>query len=174
MDSGGNDSKEGNNGSAVPEDLHGKVTFTTPGVDDGKVQKKFTCDGEGKQPSVKIEEAPSKTEFYALTLTDPDAPGDTFTHWIIWNIPTGKEVPSGLPKSKKVMDGARQGLNSNRKVGYTPPCPPAGHDPHRYVFTAYALSSELDVDGGAKKKDVVEAIEDKAVGRGRTTGTYGR
>ncbi|MHB0911880.1 MAG: YbhB/YbcL family Raf kinase inhibitor-like protein [Armatimonadota bacterium] len=104
----------------------------------GRIPKRYTCDGEGVSPPLSWDGAPFGTKSYALVLEDPDAPRGPFTHWIVWNIPLemlGLEE-GGLPSA------TRQGVNDAGSIGYAPPCPPRGT--HRYVFTLYALDSELE------------------------------
>ena len=65
-------------------------------------------------------------------MDDPDAPGGTFVHWLIWNIPSGtREIPQGFKN-------AFMGLTDFGQPGYGGPCPPPGK-PHTYRFKLYAL-----------------------------------
>jgi Raf kinase inhibitor-like YbhB/YbcL family protein len=66
-----------------------------------------------------------------------------------------------------------QGTNSFNKIGYDGPCPPAGH-PHRYIFTLYALDQSLEIQAGASKKQVLNALEGHILVRGELTGIYQR
>ena len=103
-------------------------------------------------------------------LEDPDAPGGTFVHWTVFDIPRGD---SGL-RAGQVPAGAREGENSSGKRGYRGPCPPEQDRPHRYVFLVYALKSALGLDAGAPPADVRAAIGRAAIARGQLTGRFGR
>jgi Raf kinase inhibitor-like YbhB/YbcL family protein len=73
---------------------------------------------------------------YALVLHDPDAPGGTFYHWAVWDIPPATNMlAESLQKTGTISTpaGAKQS-----GTGYSGPCPP-GNAVHTYVFTLYAL-----------------------------------
>jgi hypothetical protein len=58
----------------------------------------------------------------AWLVEDPDAPGGTFIHWIMWRIDPGQ---SSLAE-REVPAGAVQGTNDFGRLGYGGPCPPPG------------------------------------------------
>jgi Raf kinase inhibitor-like YbhB/YbcL family protein len=89
---------------------------------------------------------------------------------VLFNIP---RFGVGI-NANSVPIGARQGENSFGKEGYGGPCPPKGEDPHRYVFTVYALRAPLPLDAGAKPGEVRSAIAKQAIARGQLTGKFGR
>ena len=45
-----------------------------------KIPPEFTCDGRDVSPQLWWEDAPKGTKSFALSVTDPDAPGETFVH----------------------------------------------------------------------------------------------
>jgi Raf kinase inhibitor-like YbhB/YbcL family protein len=105
-------------------------------------------------------------------MTDPDAPGGTFVHWIMYGIsPDTPSVGEGQGPA-----GARQGMNSFGSVGYGAPCPPLGDSPHHYVFTMYALSTQSTngLASGATLDQVVRRISCCIAATGTLTGTYER
>jgi Raf kinase inhibitor-like YbhB/YbcL family protein len=80
-------------------------------------------------------------------MEDPDAPGGTFIHWIVYAIPpTIRHLPAGIPPQELLPNGIKQGLNTAKKLGYFGPCPPVGSSPHRYQLTLYALKHPLPED----------------------------
>ncbi|MFI5087705.1 MAG: YbhB/YbcL family Raf kinase inhibitor-like protein [Terriglobales bacterium] len=118
--------------------------------------------------------APPGTKSFALILDDPDAPGGTFTHWMVWNIPAGThELPENLPKTAELTDGARQGRNDFGKVGYGGPCPPPGK-PHRYFFRLFALDNAPAVKAGAGREELERALQGHILARGELMGRYAR
>ena len=83
-----------------------------------------------------------------LIADDPDAPGGTWVHWVIYDLPADtKELPEAVAKTEALPSGAKQGVNDFRKLGYNGPCPPPG-SAHRYYFRLYALDAPTDLKPG--------------------------
>src|SRR3990167_8172630 len=53
----------------------------------GMLPVRYTCDGKNIPPELNWKGVPDKTAALALILSDPDAPGGTFYHWALYNIP---------------------------------------------------------------------------------------
>ncbi len=126
---------------------------------------RYTCDGEDVSPPFTIDDIPPQAESLVLIMDDPDAPGDTWVHWVAYDLAVGREVAEGGVVGT-------QGTNSWGRIGYGGPCPPIGT--HRYVTTVYALSRPLGLAEGARKGAVLAAMEGLVVGSGTLIGTYGR
>lgn len=140
----------------------------------GEIPKKHTCDGADVSPALSWNDAPAGTQSFALIADDPDAPVGTWTHWIIWNIPANtKALPESLPKAGESGDGARQGRNDFKRIGYGGPCPPPGK-PHRYFFKLYALDAKLGVKPGASRSELERAMQGHVLSQTELMGTYGR
>jgi Raf kinase inhibitor-like YbhB/YbcL family protein len=138
------------------------------------IPKQFTCSGEDRSPALEWGGAPSGTKTFALIADDPDAPVGTWVHWVIFNIPgAAHSLQGGIQKKDQLADGARQGQNDFRKIGYNGPCPPPGK-PHRYFFKLYALQSELSLSPGATKGDVERAMEGHVLAHAEWMGRYRR
>ena len=103
----------------------------------------FTCEGEGRSPSLKIADVPAEAQSLVLIMDDPDAPRGTWVHWLVWNIPPD----TGTFDENHVPAGAVQGKNSWGHTGYGGPCPPSGM--HRYFFKLYALDKMLSLSSAA-------------------------
>ncbi len=113
---------------------------------------------------------PEGTAELALICEDPDAPTGTFTHWLLAGIsPSVDGVAEGEQPS-----GAVVGTNDFGEVGYGGPHPPAGDDPHRYIFRLYALSEPSQLPTGHAPEDFHRAVEDRTLESGDIVGTYGR
>ena len=122
---------------------------TLPGV--------YSCEGAGKSPVVSWEGIPTGTKSLVLILDDPDAPGGTFTHWIVYNIPPdAHSIPSGQTARKVLENGAQQGDSTARSRGYYPPCPPVGTT-HRYLFRLYAVDMDI-VQPTADRESIDRAL----------------
>ena len=140
----------------------------------GNIPRKFTCDGADASPELSWTAPPSGTQSFALIADDPDAPVGNWTHWVLYDLPAGTaSLPEDVPKSEELPNGARQGRNDFRRIGYGGPCPPPGK-PHRYFFKLYALNSKLNLKPGSTKADVEKAIEGHILAKGELMGKYAR
>ena len=101
-------------------------------------------------------------------------PMGTWVHWVLYDLPAeAKGLPENIAKTPTLADGAKQGINDFRRVGYGGPMPPPGK-PHRYFFKLYALDKMLDLKPGATKKDVEAAMKGHILAEGQLMGTYQR
>jgi Raf kinase inhibitor-like YbhB/YbcL family protein len=129
------------------------MELTSPAFSEGDtLDVRFTCDGEDLSPPLAWSDVPEATSELRLSLTDPDAPSGTFTHWLVTGIdPAAAGVGQGA-----VPEGGTEQPNDFGHAAYGGPCPPKGA-PHRYVFT-------------------IEALDDVGIvlAAGELTTTYGR
>jgi hypothetical protein len=138
------------------------------------IPQTYTCDGADISPPLSWGEPPDGTQSFALIMDDPDAPVGTFVHWIAFNIPAGtSSLPEDVPAQEQIPGGGLQGKNSFRNLGYGGPCPPSGST-HEYVFKLYALDTTLDLEAGANKRSLVNAMEGYILARAELTGEYTR
>ncbi len=143
--------------------------------DGAPIPAKYTCDGVDVSPPLAWSGAPAGTRSVALIADDPDAPGGTWVHWVLYNLPAEvSDLPENIAKVESLdLGGARQGRNDFRRPGYGGPCPPPG-PAHRYFFKLYALDTRLELKAGAQKKDVEAAMEGHVLGSAQLMGTYAR
>jgi hypothetical protein len=153
----------------VPEE---SMELTSPSFEQGKpIPKKFTCDGGDVSPALHWTNPPSATTSYALIADDPDAPGKTWVHWVVFNIPGDKtELGKSFPKEDRLDDGTIQGTNDFGTNEYGGPCPPSGT--HRYFFRLYALDTMLSLYPGTPKDKVMKAMEGHVLAEAELMGTY--
>ncbi|MEM4260942.1 MAG: YbhB/YbcL family Raf kinase inhibitor-like protein [Candidatus Woesearchaeota archaeon] len=139
----------------------------------GMIPKQFTCDGKNVSPQLSWSKFPEGTKSFALICEDPDAPVGIWVHWVIYNIPHNvNELQEGFPTQKSFPDGIKQGINDFRKIGYGGPCPPSGT--HRYFFKIYALDTVLELEAGATKQQLLNAMEKHIIAHGELIGKYKR
>jgi len=139
----------------------------------GKIPSQHTCDGADASPQLSWPAPPASTKSLALIMSDPDAPGGTFVHWVLYDIPAStRELPAGVAKHGQLYDNSRQGKNDFGKTGYGGPCPPSGT--HHYVFTLYALDTTLGLQPGATRSQIESAIKGHILARGELVGLYSR
>ena len=130
------------------------------------IPQKYTCQGEDINPPLTIEGVPAAAKSVALIVDDPDAPGKTWVHWVVYNIPakTTVEIP------EKSIPGA-QVQNDFGNKDYGGPCPPSGT--HRYFFKTYALDTMLSFkESPANKKDLERAMQGHVLAKGELVGLY--
>ncbi len=131
-----------------------------------------TCYGNNASPPLQWSGAAAGTKSLALIVDDPDAPMGTWVHWVLFNLPANTtDLAEAVPKGQYLPNGARQGFNDFRHLGYGGPVPPPGK-PHRYFFKLYALSATLDLKPGAAKKELERAMEKLVLAQGQLMGTY--
>jgi hypothetical protein len=147
---------------------------TTAFANGGEIPRKYTCDSTDLSPALNWNDVPAGTHSLALIADDPDAPVGTWTHWIIWNIPAdAAALPEGVPKVEVLDDGARQGKNDFKRIGYGGPCPPPGK-PHRYFFKLFALDAKLDLTAGATRSELETAMKRHVLSQTELMGKYKR
>jgi Raf kinase inhibitor-like YbhB/YbcL family protein len=139
----------------------------------GEIPRKYTCEGEDVSPQLSWSDPPARAQSLALIVEDPDAPSGTFTHWVLYGLPSDtRELAEGASKGQ-LPGGARQGRNDFGKLGYSGPCPPPGK-PHRYFFKLYALDNKLDLQPGASRQQFEQATRGHVVAQAEIMGKFRR
>jgi hypothetical protein len=139
----------------------------------GSIPAQYTCDGKDVSPPLSWSGIPAGTKSLALVCDDPDAPSGVWVHWVAYNIPASTSgLPEAVPARDEIAGGGLQGKNDFRKIGYGGPCPPGGT--HRYVFTVYALDSDVTLAAGATKAQLLAAVRGHMLAEGKLTGKYSR
>jgi Raf kinase inhibitor-like YbhB/YbcL family protein len=138
----------------------------------------FGCSGANVSLPLVWRDAPADAKSLALTMFDPDAPtGSGFWHWLVVNLPpstTSLPEGAGEPGNAKLPPGAVQARGDAGVAGYFGPCPPPG-DPHRYVFTIFAVKADrLVIDADTPGAVVGSDLHANAIDEASVTYTYGR
>ena len=143
------------------------------------IPPKHACTGDASSslkdisPALAWGEPPAGTQSFALIMDDPDAPGGTWVHWVIFNIPASARVlPESMPTDETLPDGGMSGNNSWGRTGYGGPCPPSGT--HRYFFKLYALDEMLAISAGAGKGELEKAMVGHILAQGELMGTFSK
>ena len=137
-------------------------------TDRGEIPRRHTCEGEDLSPALSWSDPPAGTRTLALIVDDPDAPVGTFTHWLAWNID---------PAAGGLGEGAgapSEGTNDFGTSGWSGPCPPHGHGPHRYFFRLHALDTEIEVGLRAARDELEGALAGHVMATAELVGTYER
>jgi hypothetical protein len=144
------------------------MNLKSPAFGDGqRIPSQYTCDGNDISPPLNIAGVPPDSKALVLVVDDPDAPGGTWDHWIIWNIP---------PRTAQIAEGEQPegvpGKNDFDNLVYGGPCPPSGR--HTYRFKLYALDTKLDLKRGSRKTEVQDEMEGYVLAEAILEGTYTR
>jgi Raf kinase inhibitor-like YbhB/YbcL family protein len=133
------------------------------------IPAKYSCQGDEVNPPLEITDVPDGAKALAIVVDDPDAPGATYDHWLLWNIPGDRRQ---IPEHWQLEDGVMAGINGAGNRGYAGPCPPEGR--HHYAFKVYALDALLELPEETGKKELEEAMQGHILGQAKLVGTYGR
>ena len=140
----------------------------------GSIPVDYTCDGRNVSPPISWSGAPSATQAFVLLVTDPDAPGKSFDHWVVYDIqPDTASLAVAASGTTDLASIATEGTNDFGHEGYGGPCPPKG-SMHNHVFHVYALSAPLEQEDAASREAVDEAMAGKVIARGELIGRFGR
>ena len=154
----------------VGHEAAARMSLTSSAFSDGQpIPLRYTCDGANQAPDLSWGEPPAGTRSFAMIMVDPDAPGGTFRHWGVFDIPA----------SARSIDGGHhlgtEAVNDFGKRGYGGPCPPRGHGPHHYQVKLFALDVDrLGLGADAKAVDVERAASNRTLAVGELVGTYQR
>ena len=147
------------------ERIFGDMKITSPAFEhEGTIPAEYTCDGDDVSPQLVFSDVPENATSLALIMDDPDAPGGTWVHWLVWNIPTDV---TGLAKGENIT--YPQGTNGFNETDYGGPCPSGTH---RYYFKLYALDIMLDLEEGATKSQLLTAMSGHILEEAELMGRY--
>ncbi len=133
------------------------------------IPAKFSCEGENINPDLEFIDIPKDTNSLVLIFDDPDVPAvlredRNFDHWLLFNI------PADIKEIKENSFVGIRGQNTRGGLDYIGPCPP--DTIHRYFFRLYALSEEIDLEDGASKEEIYQAMEGKILAKAYLVGLY--
>jgi Raf kinase inhibitor-like YbhB/YbcL family protein len=129
------------------------------------IDARFTCDGDDVAPELAWKGVPDGAAQLAFALEDPDAPGGTFTHWLVYGLDASKSGISPGP--------LHEGENDFDSTGYRGPCPPQGEE-HGYVFRLFALDAPIELEAGAGREAFDDAVGPHILAEARLTAPYHR
>lgn len=166
--------------NAARNNMETKLTLSSPVFQHNtSIPSRYTCDeNKNLSPALEISGVPETAKSLVLIMDDPDIPEqfkqqrgiDAFDHWTLFNIPADTTL---IPEGGSV---GTAGANGAGQSAYTGPCPPKEFEPseHRYSFRLYALDAMLDLGAGAKKGDVISAMDGHIIEQTELIGTYER
>ena len=135
-----------------------EFSISSSDFDEGQeIPKKFGYKFENKQPEISFDNVPDGHKSTALIMDDPDAMGAVGKVWVHWLV---------------VNNNGSQifGKTDFGEIGYGGPAPPDKR--HTYVFKAYALDVELDLNEGYSKQELEDAMKGHIIAEAKLTGTF--
>jgi Raf kinase inhibitor-like YbhB/YbcL family protein len=161
-------------------DAEDTLNVTSPSFADGEtIPVKHAAEGANASPALEWGNPPEGTQSFVVIVDDPNA-GEPkpFVHWVLFDIPgDASGIREGLATDPVLQEpkNAKQGVNSRGQIGYLGPRPPLGDPAHNYHFQVFATDlAQLPVDPGAKREDVLAAIEGHVLAEGEVVGLYER
>ena len=154
----------------LPTEANRPLQLTSDAFTNGQsIPAKYSCLGKNTSPALAWTEPPAGTQTLALIVDDPDAPGRTWTHWVLFNLPPDTRA---LPEDYSAPEGSGilTGKNSSGMNRYEGPCPPSGT--HRYYFRLYALDIALSLAPGATKAQLLKEMEGHILQQAELMGTF--
>ncbi len=150
-----------------------EFNISSPAFEYGvKIPSVHSCEGDDVSPPLHWDGEPKETVTFALIMEDPDAPGGTFTHWIIYNLPAScHRLDKIIPIEKNLINGGIQAKNDFGKIGYGGPCPPKGEE-HRYFFRIFALKKKLPPESIHDGESFYKAINGLVLDKAEYMGKY--
>ena len=149
------------------------IITSTVFTEGGNIPIQYTCDGADRSPPLAWSSVPQAAKTLALIHDDPDAPGKTWVHWVVINIPPGMSgFEEAIASDSLAQQGVVEGTTDFGRGGYGGPGPPSGT--HRYYFKLYALDTALDLGPEATKKQVESAMEGHILEQAQLMGRYTR
>jgi Raf kinase inhibitor-like YbhB/YbcL family protein len=144
-------------------------------ADGARIPHRYTCDGEDLSPPFRWLGAPTNTKSFVFICSDPDAPGGTWYHWGLYDVPVEiGDLREGYPKDARVGP-VRQAVTDFKRIGYGGPCPPRDHGEHHYRFRLMALDVvSLGLRDTPGCREVEQAAEKHLMEETVLVGTYSR
>jgi phosphatidylethanolamine-binding protein (PEBP) family uncharacterized protein len=135
--------------------------LSSPVLDGEMLPRRYTCDGKGISPPLRLEGVPEAATSVAIV-------GEWLrsytprTIWLLWGIPAEASIDlsEGIPADRRLDAPAEavQGSNDEGSIGYRPPCHETP-DHQEYRFVARALPERLSLEPGADREAFDSAIE---------------
>src|ERR1700692_3321453 len=97
-----------------------EIKLTSTAFKEGTpVPRAYTCDGVNVSPPLEWSGVPKTAKTLAIVCDDPDAPGGTWVHWVLYNLPAENiGLVENMPATENLAAGGFQGKNDFEKIGY--------------------------------------------------------
>ncbi len=135
----------------------------------GEIPRKYGYKKDNVNPALIINDVPADAKSLALVMDDPDAMGavgKVWVHWVVWTIdPSNAQINENSIPSNSV-----QGKTDFGEIAYGGPAPPDKE--HTYLFKLYALDDKLNLEEGATRSQLEEAMKNHVIAESKLDGRY--
>lgn len=147
----------------------GDLSVSSPAMrPNGRIPNEYGHFFENKNPPLELAGMPAEAESWALVFDGPDAPGGTYFHWLVWNIPAEiTEIPADWELPAGVVEGANS--DGGSEYGYVGPDPV---NKQTYRFKVFAVESLLDLPQGASAEALGNALKDRILAQTQLSAWY--
>lgn len=115
------------------------LKLVSPAFDHGqRIPDEHARDGRNISPPLEWTGVPQGTRSFVLVVEDLDAPGGSFWHWAVYDMPADRIM---LHEGEDVS-AYRLGVNDFGHRSYDGPQPPRGQGLHHYHFRLAALGTK--------------------------------
>ena len=138
-----------------------EFSLSSPDFEEGgEIPKKFGYKHGNEMPEIIFKNAPNDAICLALIIDDPDAMGAVGKVWVHWlQYHDVNDITTTI-----------SGKTDFGEIGYGGPAPPDKR--HTYIFKAYALDVELDLNEGYSKQELEDAMKGHIIAEAKLTGTF--
>jgi hypothetical protein len=152
------------------------LLLTTAAFASGKpVPVKYTRDGDNLSPPLSWSGVPADAASLVLIVVDPDAPGGTFGHWGVFDLPRDCSGLAEGAGADAAPGGGKVAVNDFGDARYDGPEPPRGHGTHHYHFRLAALDvARLALPPRPSVAAVWRAARGHVLASAEIVGTYAR
>ncbi|WP_395664735.1 YbhB/YbcL family Raf kinase inhibitor-like protein [Methylocella sp.] len=161
-------------GAEIPE----TIRVESVAFEDGEpIPPLFSAAGEGESPPLRWRGVPDAAAAIVLIVEDADSLADEpFLHALVVKTPAIDDdlIPGALRRENDLTEGLVFGCNSKGEQAWTPPDPPEGGGPHRYVFQVFAVDRRPELDGGLVRAAILPFLRAHGLAKGCVTGIFER
>ena len=150
--------------------------LTSPSIENGQtIPDKHTRDDANLSPQLDWTDPPEGTQSYVLVMEDVDAPGRTFRHWGIFDIPRDRRHLAPGRSSGARTEDLPHAVNDFGNLHYDGPQPPPGDPPHTYRFRLAALRvPNLPLEPRPSAAEMWDMARGYILAEAELTGTYAK
>lgn len=142
-----------------------EIHVDSPQLRDGKpLPREYSCKGPGTSPPLRWSSEPLPDAKSIAVVVDDNNASSAAVHWVMYNIDPRTTLLGEDAASSPPLDSSQAKVTGG-KAGYQPPCQPEGN----YRFSVYVLSERVVFKSEPTLREVLQAIANQTIARGRLT-----